>query len=231
MATKKKPAAKSTRTKRTQAVAKKKVASKKASPKKRPPKAQSASSKRNTSKTVAAKSVKSNKSKKSVKQRVNADRTTQTDKGDELVKVDRRRSDERRKEAACDTAKGSKQPTLERRKKVQRRRQIDPTTCERDYSLGEVEFMSALDDYKRKSGRMFPTCSEILEVIRELGYVKLSDAEITARNSSQQPETDTVESEDFSEHREAEDLEELEAVVPFDVQESETKGQDLQWTI
>ena len=91
--------------------------------------------------------------------------------------------------------------------------------------------MSALDDYKRKSGRMFPTCSEILEVIRELGYVKLSDAEITARNSSQQPETDTVESEDFSEHREAEDLEELEAVVPFDVQESETKGQDLQWTI
>jgi hypothetical protein len=231
LATKKKPAAKSARTKRTQAVAKKKVVSKKASPKKRPPKAQSASTKRKTSKTVAAKSVKSNKSKKSAKQRVKADRTTQAGKGDELVKVDRRRSAGRRKEAACDTAKGSKQPKLERRKKVQRRRQIDPTTCERDYSLGEVEFMSALDDYKRKSGRMFPTCSEILEVIRELGYVKLSDAEITARNSSQQLESDTVGSEDFSEHREAEDLEELEAVVPFEVEESETKGQNLPWTI
>ncbi len=230
MATKKKPAAKSTRTKRTQAVAKKKVVSKKASPKKRPPKAQSASTKRKTSKTVAAKSVKSNKSKKSVKQRVKADQTTQAGKGDELVKVDRRRSTGRRKEAACDTAKGSNQPKLERRKKVQRRRQIDPTTCERDYSLGEVEFMSALDEYKRKSGRMFPTCSEILEVIRELGYVKLSDAEITARNSSQQPGTDTVGSEEFSEHREAEDLKELESIVPFDVQESETKGQNLQWT-
>lgn len=56
--------------------------------------------------------------------------------------------------------------------KVRRRRQIDPTTCERDYSLDEIEFMSALDEYKRTSGRMFPTCSEILEVIRSLGYVK-----------------------------------------------------------
>jgi hypothetical protein len=62
---------------------------------------------------------------------------------------------------------------LERRVKVNRRRQIDPTTCERDYSLDEVEFMTALDNYKRTSGRMFPTCSEILEVLRKLGYVKL----------------------------------------------------------
>jgi hypothetical protein len=59
------------------------------------------------------------------------------------------------------------------RRKVQRRRQIDPTTCERDYSQDEIEFMRALDDYKRSSGRMFPTCSEILEVIRAMGYVRL----------------------------------------------------------
>jgi len=63
----------------------------------------------------------------------------------------------------------------ERRAKVNRRRQIDPTTCERDYSTDEVEFMSALDDYKRRSGRMFPTCSEILEVIRGLGYEKRAE--------------------------------------------------------
>ena len=60
----------------------------------------------------------------------------------------------------------------ERRAKVNRRRQIDPTTCERDYSPEEVAFMSALDDYKRRSGRMFPTCSEILEVFKSLGYEK-----------------------------------------------------------
>lgn len=58
--------------------------------------------------------------------------------------------------------------------KTARRRQIDPTTCERDYSGEELEFMRALDDYKRRSGRMFPTCSEILEVIRGLGYVRAS---------------------------------------------------------
>lgn len=62
------------------------------------------------------------------------------------------------------------------RRKVQRRRQIDPTTCERDYKDDEIEFMQALDTYKRASGRMFPTCSEILEVIRGMGYVRVSPA-------------------------------------------------------
>ena len=69
---------------------------------------------------------------------------------------------------------------LERRQKVNRRRQIDPTTCERDYTDDEVEFMNALDDYKRKNGRMFPTCSEVLEVVRSLGYVRLSPSELAA---------------------------------------------------
>jgi hypothetical protein len=58
------------------------------------------------------------------------------------------------------------------RRKVERRRQIDPTTCERDYSSDEIEFMRAMDEYKRKSGRMFPTWSEVLEVVRGLGYAR-----------------------------------------------------------
>ena len=62
--------------------------------------------------------------------------------------------------------------TLERRVKVNRRRQIDPTTCERDYTSDEIEFMGAMDEYKRRNGRMFPTCSEVLEVIKSLGYEK-----------------------------------------------------------
>jgi hypothetical protein len=53
-----------------------------------------------------------------------------------------------------------------------RRRKIDPTTCERQYDPEELEFMQALDHYKRSSGRMFPTCSEVLEVVRSLGYRK-----------------------------------------------------------
>jgi hypothetical protein len=37
-----------------------------------------------------------------------------------------------------------------------RRRLVDPTTCERDYAAAEVEFMMAMNEYKRSSGRMFP---------------------------------------------------------------------------
>lgn len=63
------------------------------------------------------------------------------------------------------------------RRKPHRRRQIDPTTCEREYSNPEIEFMQALDEYKRASGRMFPTCSEILEVITKLGYRRIAERE------------------------------------------------------
>ncbi|RLS75553.1 MAG: hypothetical protein DWI03_11435 [Planctomycetota bacterium] len=55
-----------------------------------------------------------------------------------------------------------------------RRRMIDPTTCERDYLPEELEFMQALERYKRSSGRMFPTCSEVLEVLRSLGYQRVT---------------------------------------------------------
>ncbi len=93
--------------------------------------------------------------------------------GSEIVTVDRRSKNRRVKEAGEAEVKAL--VAAERRKdKVQRRRQIDPTTCERDYSNDEVEFMKALEQYKRTSGRMFPTCSEILEVIRGLGYIKNS---------------------------------------------------------
>jgi len=74
-------------------------------------------------------------------------------------------------------------PFAVERRKGPRRRQIDPTTCERDYTDDEVEFMQALDQYKRRSGRMFPTCSEILEVIRGLGYSKADSAEIAGKIS------------------------------------------------
>lgn len=100
------------------------------------------------------------------------------------VTIDRRRQADRRSEDSASRPAVK----LERRKKVQRRRQIDPTTCERDYSVQEVEFMNAMDQYKRKSGRMFPTCSEVLEVIRGLGYVQRSPSELAAqRGAVEQP--------------------------------------------
>lgn len=103
-----------------------------------------------------------------------------TAKLDRRAKSNDRRGKERpdrRVSAATAAPVAVERRVLERREKVSRRRQIDPTTCERDYTPEEVEFMNAMDDYKRASGRMFPTCSEVLEVIRNLGYAKLSGGE------------------------------------------------------
>lgn len=90
----------------------------------------------------------------------------QRHQGDRRTGSDRRQQDE---PVAVERRKG------QRRDKVQRRRQIDPTTCERDYTADEIEFMQALDAYKRANGRMFPTCSEVLEVIRSMGYVRINE--------------------------------------------------------
>ena len=89
---------------------------------------------------------------------------------------DRREGLERRKK---DQPVAVERRQLERRVKVNRRRQIDPTTCERDYTCDEIEFMGALDEYKRRSGRMFPTCSEVLEVVRNLGYEKRPESVVS----------------------------------------------------
>ena len=35
-----------------------------------------------------------------------------------------------------------------------------------------LEFIGALDDYKKEKNRPFPTWSEVLEVVRRLGYRK-----------------------------------------------------------
>src|SRR5882762_3873205 len=63
----------------------------------------------------------------------------------------------------------------DRRDQGERRRQIDPTTCERDYTNDEIEFMKAMDQYKRENRRPFPTWSEVLEVMRALGYRKVAE--------------------------------------------------------
>jgi hypothetical protein len=62
----------------------------------------------------------------------------------------------------------------EARQESGRRRFVDPTTCERDYSQAEIEFMKAMQEYKKQSGRMFPTWSEVLEVLCGMGYEKPS---------------------------------------------------------
>ena len=123
--------------------------------------------------------------------------TTEVSAGDQEVQIDRRwknRRAEDSQELDNELADAGEDETLANetaefqppRRKKQRRRQIDPTTCERDYNDEEIRFMRAMDDYKRDSGRMFPTCSEILEVIRGMGYIKLTEEEQQILDSIQE---------------------------------------------
>lgn len=137
-------------------------------------------------------------------------------KQDSEVAMDRRTKTERRGKdrRTQDQPVEQERRTGPRREKVARRRQIDPTTCERDYTGDEIEFMQAMDAYKRRSGRMFPTCSEILEVIREMGYVKQSGppatsaAPVACAAEAPAGEGDAAMDEDFEEDL-ADDADEL----------------------
>ncbi len=93
---------------------------------------------------------------------------------DSIVTLDRRSGDRRGKANQASAEAAATAASQSAPAKKNRRRHIDPTTCERDYRQDELDFMRAMDDYKRSAGRMFPTCSEVLEVVRSLGYVRLT---------------------------------------------------------
>ena len=89
-------------------------------------------------------------------------------------RTDRRQTNDRRKKEV--PVPVDRRQTPERRNLGERRRQVDPTTCERDYSEEEIVFMKAMDQYKRANRRPFPTWSEVLEVLYALGYRKTAEA-------------------------------------------------------
>ncbi len=107
--------------------------------------------------------------------RTSADRATEP-----VLHVDRRAAADRRNITPTDRRKKHIPVAFERRtgserRGVERRRQVDPTTCELDYTGEEVEFMRTMDVYKRLSGRQFPTWTEVLEVLHSMGYRKIAE--------------------------------------------------------
>ncbi len=79
------------------------------------------------------------------------------------------------------------QNAAEKRRTSERRRLIDPTTCERDYNDEETDFMKAMDRYKRENRRPFPTWSEVLEVMRSLGYRRVAEPTDLPGNGPRKP--------------------------------------------
>ena len=84
-------------------------------------------------------------------------------------------NDRRKRTIPIATDRRRAQNAAEKRKTSERRRLIDPTTCERDYNIDETEFMKAMDRYKRENRRPFPTWSEVLEVLHSLGYRRVAE--------------------------------------------------------
>src|SRR5262245_56774633 len=102
----------------------------------------------------------------------------QTTPEDEKTDERRRRGGDRRKRnipVAVERRSGKDRREQQREPEGERRRQVDPTTCEKDYSEEEIIFMKAMDQYKRANRRPFPTWSEVLEVLRSLGYRKTEE--------------------------------------------------------
>ena len=49
-----------------------------------------------------------------------------------------------------------------------------PATAERDYRPEEMAFLNAIENFKVRTGRKFPTWTEALGVLKEMGYVRPS---------------------------------------------------------
>ncbi|MFO8011865.1 MAG: hypothetical protein R6X20_01030 [Phycisphaerae bacterium] len=83
-------------------------------------------------------------------------------RSDRRVRGDRRRGGDRRA--------GTDRRHALRRKEDQEA--FQKRVEEGELTLEEIEFVRAIDRYKRKFNRPFPTWSEILAIVKELGYTR-----------------------------------------------------------
>lgn len=89
--------------------------------------------------------------------------------------IDRRGQD--RRESVVDRRLGlNKHLGLDRRRGPGRRRTDDRKSAEEGHMSDEqFQFLMAIDEYKKKNNRPFPTWTEVLEVIKALGYRKVAE--------------------------------------------------------
>ena len=77
---------------------------------------------------------------------------------------------QRRDRRQPDTAGEAIEPVRRRRAKQHRRKRVDPTTFEKQYTDEEIEFMNAIQQFKMQSGKAFPTHGDTLRIAIGLGY-------------------------------------------------------------
>lgn len=114
----------------------------------------------------------------------------------DIALTDRRAGERAERRNDADRRKRRVPVALDRRqtdrRTGERRRQVDPTTCERDYDAEELEFLRAIEEYKRDFCRPFPTWSEVLEVAKALGYRKVAERTAIVPNRAKVQKQDTL---------------------------------------
>ncbi len=72
---------------------------------------------------------------------------------------------------------------LERRRGPGRRRADDRREAEEgEMNVEQFEFIKAIETYKKVNKRLYPTWTEILEIVRQLGYRKVLPREVQLEN-------------------------------------------------
>ena len=88
-----------------------------------------------------------------------------------------RRAGKDRRQSVVDRRLG-----LDRRRGPGRRRSDERKSAEEGQMSNEqFEFLMAIDEYKRKNTRPFPTWTEVLELIKALGYRKVAEPQPLAK--------------------------------------------------
>ena len=79
---------------------------------------------------------------------------------------------------------------LDRRRGPGRRLTINRKTAEEgQMSKEQFEFLMAIDEYKQQNSRPFPTWTEVLEVVKALGYRKVAEPQsIEQSNEIEEPQ-------------------------------------------
>ena len=107
-----------------------------------------------------------------VDRRAGIDRRKQTRAEAGYTGPERRSGSERREDSG-----------LERRRGPGRRRSDDRKAAEEgEMTAEQFEFCMAIETYKKVNKRMYPTWTEVLEVVRQLGYRKVERRDIKLPN-------------------------------------------------
>lgn len=109
--------------------------------------------------------------------------------------VEERREQTDRRENVVDRRLG-----LDRRRGPGRRRTDERKSAEDGHMSDEqFEFLMAIDQYKRLNSRPFPTWTEVLEVIKALGYRRVAEPSFevpqgpeTERDSEKRPSMESI---------------------------------------